>query len=228
MAAGWGALLGAGAALLGGFFTGGVAWGAVPVLLGAGAAAGAGVTAIGSKILKSFGDTPANQLQQLTGIPPEKMYEESKKFREDHKSYLDELNKKDKEEIEDNHKKVEKLQEEKVNLAQKYDEIADKTSAEAKATMAAITKIDQKVDSYEKRNKELKGTVEKREEKVSGIFKELGDPNTMTKSQFTQYANNPNLSSWKNRGIIAFAVILGIMLVVFIKKILDRFANALK
>lgn len=203
----WGALLGAGAAFLGGFFTGGATWSLIPVAI-AGGLAGAGAQAG----IEKFGSTLFNSAQKA-GISPQELLELQKMRENDRKKWLSDNN----EDLKALNEKINKLEEQRNQILKKIEQESDPTE-KAKLIAAA--------EELKKEINELRKEKRDKEKDIKEVIDNLPKGN-LTPEQFQQEGNKPYLSSFKNWGIIALFVLVGIILVVFIKKLFKKFLGSI-
>jgi hypothetical protein len=218
----WGALIGAGAAVLFAPFTGGASLAAVPKFLllgGAGAALGAGAGKVASSVLGNFGDTPKKELEKV-GVNPEKLYEDAKKYKKERKNYLKDKNKEDQKEIDALDKKIDSLDEGIKNLQKELSDMDDNNPQKAQKVVQLKGMENQKT-GLEKKRDNIQGKVDDRSEKIDKIFKSLGDPVDYTQTQYNEKANSPSWGSYKNWGIIAACVLIFFLLFNFLRKFLS-------
>jgi hypothetical protein len=178
------------------------------------------------KIIKSFGDTPANELKNL-GIDPTKLHEEAKEFRERRSKFLEDKNAEDKKELNNIEQKVSSLDQSINNLAA---EIA-KPDIDANEKVAKTALMDQQKDQKAQlldRADEVKKNIKERDEKIEKVFKDLEDPTKYTKEAYEQKANSPNLRSYLNWGIIGGAIVILILIILFVKRMLDNVAHSFR
>ncbi|KLL03620.1 MAG: hypothetical protein MRECE_12c041, partial [Mycoplasmataceae bacterium CE_OT135] len=143
----------------------------------------------------------------------------SKKSTDD-KKFREELLKDIREENAHERERYQKLEEQNTQLTKKLENETDPTE---KAKIIAL------INDNKKEMASIKKSEEQRFNKIIGIMNDMSQPShpdlgkpEAVERKFQAEANKPNLSSWKNWGIIAFVVIIAIMLVSFLKKILSK------
>lgn len=194
-------------------------WKAVTWIVGLGVAAYAT-----HKVTSTFGVTPQSQLKDL-GIPPERIYNDAKKFNEDKVEYLNGLNKKDNDDIKALTDKVEKLENEKVTMQGKLNDYP-KDSPEYKKLVAQIAGIESRISTFNSQIEEKKGRVAEREEKVTKTFTALGD--TSNKTEFLSRAKGIQWGEYKNWAIIFVCIVVVIMVIGLIKKLFSSLLSSIK
>lgn len=199
----WGAALGAGAAFLGGFFTGGWSWTLIPVAIG-GTVAGGGA----EYGVKWFGSTFGGEAEKV-GIPQGQQYQEWLKWREDSKKYMEEKTDEWFKEIKERNKE---LQEENKKFAEQIKNSNDPTEKARLMEMMSENK------------KEINQNNQMMAEKISKLQKVFESFGTqpLTQQQFDSKAENPDLSKYKTWGILIFFLVVGILLISFLKKLLNK------
>jgi predicted nuclease with TOPRIM domain len=172
---------------------------------------GAAVTYfVAKKGIETFGNTPSNSLADL-GIPKAQQYEDAKKLKKDKRKFFEELNEETKKEIEELYKKVETLEEQKTQIAEKLtnaqnEEDKDKFTAQIKSIQEELKEAKASISKKEREIKE-------RDSKIEETFKPIGNPDKITEEQFVANSNAPSLNSWLNWGIIAIGIITAVLAV---------------
>lgn len=208
--AGWGALLGGGLCVVGGFFTGGLTWGLL--------AAGAAGTAAGwgaEQVITKIGDNLRNDLQRA-GIPPEIQYQDYLDWKRNRDDYYEKKCEREDEHWKQVDERLKDLQEENKGLGQR---MANENDPQEKAKLLAMINANKKEigELYKQKTNYFK--------RLDKSFEAFGRDN-LTPDQFQAKASVPSLASFKNWGIIALCVFLGIMFLNFLKKMFDRLTKA--
>lgn len=179
------------------------------------------------KITQVFGSTPANDIKRIPGMEgmnPKQIYNDRKEWRQDRIKYHEKRNKKIDEQIKIKNEQIEKLEEKITKVAEQAKNTDDPTE---KNRLIAV------MEGYKKDVKDLKGEIkglkenkDEGEKKVDEIYKGFDD--NLTQEQFINKSSSINWTSYRNYAIIFFCVIVLIMIIGFIKKLLDSFLKSMK
>jgi len=146
------------------------------------------------KGIETFGSTPANRAEQQLGIPKDKLPEHRQKYLDDRKGYLDERQEAHKKELDELYTKVQKLEEEKIQVATKIND-SDISEEEKAKLFAQLASLDSQI-------KDFKGQIAKKEKEISNdekaiddLFKEIGKDTSLTTEQVQNRGNTPDLKA---------------------------------
>ena len=177
------------------------------------------------KVVDKFGDTPAKQLAEQ-GVSQNKIYDDALSFRNENQVYLKELNKKNEEKIIELEKEINKLDESILSLSEQVGKESD--PAKKSQLVAQLNAVKEQKAGKVAQVRELQAQNKQREEKITATFNSLGDPMNMSRADYTAKANNFSWNSAKNWGIIALLVFGVIIVLGFIKKLLDYVMKTVK
>ena len=183
------------------------------------------VTYFASKnVIEKWGSTPKNEAAKL-GIPEDKLFDYYQRKSENDSQFRKELKEEISKDFEDIREQNKKLEEQNTQLVKQLEGVTDPTEkAKILATIEANKKEmannNKRIDS---RFSQIMGTVNNLSQPSKD---ELGKPEIVER-KFQAEVNKPNLTNWKNWGIIAFVVIIAIMLVSFLKKMLTKLTESM-
>lgn len=181
------------------------------------------------KTTQAIGETPAKRLNQQAGIPQtdlQNIHDIANEYRREPQKLKDKYTKPKKLKIDELDKKIEKL-DEKITTYQA--EVAKPNDPAEKAKFLQLIKEakeskGQLVDQREKFKEEVKTT----ETAIEDIFGSLPDPRNTTPTVYNQTAQSLDWSSKKNWLLIGGGFIILIIVIGFLKKLLDNLLKATK
>ena len=176
-------------------------------------------------LIEKWGSTPAIRAENL-GVPRERLYNDYQEYRRDKTKYLKERNEEQNkhllDELDKLKEKLDKLEKQKTKQAEEIKTESDPTEKAKK--IAALKETEKEISSVKKEIKDKEKQIEKNNQELEKVFADLskGSPNIVTEEQLVARSKAPDLGAWKNWGIIAFCVVIGIIIVKVIYGLLTR------
>jgi predicted RNase H-like nuclease (RuvC/YqgF family) len=178
------------------------------------------------RVTKTTGDTLAKRIQQQTGIPQNKLHDVATEYRREPEKTKKKYTQKERKAIEKQNTEIQKLEDKVLKLNK---ELADENNPVEKA------KIQKQLDDLKGQINEKKSNVAKieqevkvKEETFADMMENLGDPLTMTQVEYNNKAGGIDWSSKKNWLIMGGGFILVVIIVGFVKKLLDNLLKSTK
>lgn len=179
---------------------------------------------VANKAVTKFGATPANTLENY-GIPPREQFAAAKEAQKNKQEFLEKLNKERKDE---NEKLKEELNKLNKRLLKETEEWKNESDPSAKNAKFAIMKSTEKeLQGIQQQIDQNNVSIQKTNEEITKAFESIGNVSEMTQNQFSSRANSPDWTKLKNYGIITLAIIIGVMIISFVKKIFSSLLSSI-
>ncbi|KLL03783.1 MAG: hypothetical protein MRECE_9c042 [Mycoplasmataceae bacterium CE_OT135] len=176
-------------------------------------------------LIEKWGSTPAIRAESL-GIPRERLHNDYQEYRRDKTKYLKERNEENNkhllDELDKLKEKLDKLEKQKVKQAE---EVQAESDPQEKAKKVAVMKETEKeISNVKKEIKEKEKQIESNNKELEKVFADLskGSPAVISEEQLVARSKAPDLGAWKNWGIIAFCVVIGIIIVKVVYGLLSK------
>ena len=163
------------------------------------------------KAAEAYGSNPGNNLAR-NGISPEQQFEHYQKWAEDTKKFSKEMIE---EHFKDKKERLDRLEEENRKLTEKL----------ATASPEEKVKILEMISDNKKEMKEINKAISDGINNIVKNFETIGRNPPVNYEQFQNKSKQLDLGSWWNWWIIAFCVIIGILVINFVRKILGGFSK---